>query len=88
MVTGTIALMLSANPCLGFNDIKTIFKNTAVKIGPYPYTHAGGRSWQTGYGRIDAAAAVQSAMDQSSFTVTINGNTLLQRGESDTYSAI
>ena len=71
-VAGTVALMISANPNLAGNveAIETILENTAVHRTDT--TDCGGFSGMEipnpiyGYGRINALAAVQAAMDFSS----------------------
>jgi subtilisin family serine protease len=65
-VTGTIALILSANPCLTGAEVRTILESTAQKIGSYTYSTTSGRpngTWnnEMGYGLIDAHAAVLMA---------------------------
>lgn len=59
---GTAALILAANPDLAWHEVRDILRATANKIdaggGSYD---AGGHSPFYGYGRIDAAAAVQAA---------------------------
>lgn len=62
-VTGTIALILSVNPCLTAQEVRDILESTTQKIGGYGYAPTGGRpngTWDTemGYGLIDAYAAV------------------------------
>ncbi len=87
MVTGTIALMKNSMPCLTYEDIKSILKNSSVKIGGYSY-NGFGRNIEVGYGRLDAAAAVQAAINQLPLSITINGNAFLQRGQTQSYTAI
>ena len=71
-VSGTIALMLSANPSLTWIDVRNILRNTAQKIdfanvnptGLYVDLDTDGineySQWY-GYGRLDASAAVLAA---------------------------
>jgi len=63
-VSGTVALMLSVNPCLSVDDIEYILKETAntnvLLINP---------QYQIGSGRLDALQAVQMAKEFK----TING---------------
>lgn len=63
LVAGVAALMLSANPALDRDAVKQILADTADKIdngGGYdPQT---GHSDQYGYGRVNAGAAVEAAM--------------------------
>ena len=58
-VTGTVALLLEANPDLSPNQIKSALELTAVDCGSYGY------DYDFGYGRIDAFAAVQYVLGQS-----------------------
>lgn len=54
---GVVALIMSANPNLGPADIEKVLENSAVKVAGtdfHPYY---------GYGRVDAAAAVQLALN-------------------------
>ena len=63
-VTGVAALMLSENPCLGFQQIKDILTATADKVGGYYYTYnplIPGKSNELGYGRLNAHKAVIAA---------------------------
>lgn len=55
IVAGVIALMMSANPLLSNLDIEKLLYSTAVDLG------TAGRDIYFGYGRVDAAAAVQAA---------------------------
>lgn len=59
-VSGTIALMLEANPGLTLEDILAIFQDTARKM----YDQDGREMdlWEVGYGYLDAYAAVQEAV--------------------------
>lgn len=62
-VAGVAALILAANPSLTAVEVKNILKDTAKKIdtagGAYD---ASGHSELYGYGRVDAAAAVNAAV--------------------------
>jgi thermitase len=55
IVAGTIALMMSANPSLTSDRIESLLYSTATDLG------AAGRDIYYGYGRVNAAAAVQAA---------------------------
>lgn len=68
LVSGVVALMLEANPNLGWRDVQHILVETAVK------NHPGDPGWAVngggfninhkyGFGRIDASAAVNLAKD-------------------------
>lgn len=56
VTAGVVALMMAANPELGSRDIERLLYASAVDLG------AAGRDPQFGYGRVDAAAAVQAAL--------------------------
>jgi hypothetical protein len=71
LAAGISALMLSVNPTLTVNEIRTIMHNTCDQIGGVTYT--AGTNLQYGYGRVNAVKAVQSAMPSLSINdVTIN----------------
>jgi hypothetical protein len=54
-VSGTIALMLDANPGLTVSQVRTILQSTAVPWGP------NGQDVDYGWGRLDGYAAVKAA---------------------------
>lgn len=56
-VTGIIALWLEANPLLTYEQIKQIFKETAIQDN---YT---GKKDEFGYGKIDAYAGLKKALE-------------------------
>lgn len=58
--SGLVALMLSVNSTLTPTEIYDILKRTTEKVGQFPYD-ANGWSRYHGYGRIDAANAVNVA---------------------------
>lgn len=62
LVTGTISLMLSINPNLTPDQIRTILHNTAYKIPLYSSCY-NNNGWcdEVGYGLLDAYAAVDMA---------------------------
>ncbi|MBO5628804.1 MAG: S8 family serine peptidase, partial [Aeriscardovia sp.] len=62
LVTGTISLMLSVNPNLTPNEIRTILHDTAYKI-PFYSSCYNSNGWcdEVGYGLLDAYAAVLGA---------------------------
>ena len=70
LAAGIAALMLSVNPTLTENEIRTILHNTCDKIGGVTYT--AGTHPEYGYGRVNAARAVESAMP----SLSINDVTL------------
>jgi thermitase len=55
LTAGVAALMMSANPALSGSQIESIMTSTATDLG------AAGRDIYYGYGRVNAAAAVQAA---------------------------
>ena len=68
LVTGVIALMLEANPSLTWRDVQHILVRTAVKNDPlddgWSYNAAGYHvNHKFGFGRVDAAAAVNLAQE-------------------------
>ncbi len=62
LASGVAALMLSKNPSLPADRIRTILRQTCQKIGDEPYV--AGRNDHYGYGRIDAAAALHAVPAQ------------------------
>ena len=60
-VSGTVALMLSVNPCLSNVDIENILKNSSQNIDAINPNYVG----KIGAGRLDAAAAVAMALQFS-----------------------
>ena len=67
-VAGVAALMLAENPCLTHDQVEDILELTSEKVRTdlYTYSTTGGRpngTWnnQTGYGLVDAEAAVNMA---------------------------
>lgn len=56
-VTGTVALMLSVNPCLTFEEVEEILKTTAHNIDAENPLYVG----KLGAGRLDAGEAVRIA---------------------------
>lgn len=70
-VAGTAALMLDINPCLRWDEVKSIIERSANKVpGPSssPYSYTSGFSsgtWnnQVGYGRLDAGNAITLTHD-------------------------
>jgi len=61
MVTGTIGLMLSVNPCLTFEEVEEILKQTAENIDQINPNYAG----MLGAGRMDAGKALKRASANS-----------------------
>ena len=78
-VTGTIALMMSVNPCLTFENIEYILKTTSVNIDSLNMQYAG----KIGVGRLDAGAAVEMAQNFSSVTFTAEVSPVSCNGMND-----
>ena len=68
-VTGTIGLMLSANPCLTFEQVEEILKITAVDIYDLNPDYLN----QLGAGRMDSKEAVKLALETSCGGQTAGG---------------
>jgi len=71
IAAGVAALILSTNPELTATQVRVVLEHTAVPVAPDDagYRKVTSRSDTYGYGRIDAAAAVQAALQS-----TTNGN--------------
>lgn len=75
-VAGVVALMLSANPALTLDQVRTMLQYSCNRVGPYCYSwtsnHPDG-PWnnQMGYGRINAFNAVQLALRATSFSTPV-----------------
>ena len=68
-VTGTIALMLSVNPCLDNDEIEQILKNSSNNIDAFNPNYVG----SIGVGRLNANAAVSMALaTQNNMDVVTN----------------
>lgn len=68
VVSGVIALMLEANPNLTYRDVSDILAHTSVRVdaGNGGWTQNGAGLWvnhEYGFGAIDAAAAVDAALN-------------------------
>ena len=61
LAAGIAALMLSVNPTLTEPEIRTILHSTCDKVGGVTYNTSGTHP-EYGYGRVNAARAVESAM--------------------------
>ena len=71
VVAGTVALLMSARPALPNTTIESLLYGTAVDLG------TAGRDPRYGYGRVNAAAAMQAVLsaaapDAQAPTVTVN----------------
>jgi len=68
-VTGTVALMLSVNPCIDNDEIEQILKASSVNIDALNPSYAG----SIGVGRLNANAAVSMAIaTQNNMDVVLN----------------
>ena len=83
LVSGVVALMLEANPNLGWRDVQTILALSAAQTGaPYPndgWTANGAANWNGGgisfnadygFGMVDSFAAVRMAEAWALFSAT------------------
>ncbi|HUU83052.1 MAG TPA: S8 family serine peptidase [Phycisphaerae bacterium] len=96
VVAGVAALVISANPELTASQVRVILEHTAEKVSPAQALYDGvtSRSNQYGYGRVNAAEAVQAAVQaitNGGFTwpdrvsnVTVIGNTLRWQNGAET----
>ncbi len=69
LASGIFAMMLSANPDLSVDEMIQIGKETADKIGAFPYDSNGFNEY-TGYGKLNMAAAVQRALELKQTDIT------------------
>ncbi|WP_298777896.1 S8 family serine peptidase [uncultured Polaribacter sp.] len=67
---GIASLMKSMDPSLSIDEIRTIMRNTAVDIGSSGYDD------ETGFGRLDAAAALRAVGGTTEPTPTACGTTI------------
>lgn len=68
LVAGVVALMLEANPDLGWRDVQQILALSADQLDPLDpgWERNGGLHWvhhRYGYGRVDGAAAIATALN-------------------------
>jgi thermitase len=82
MVAGAAALILSANPVLREQQVRTLLKNNADKVGSQPYVN--GRNDQMGSGRLNVLAAVRAARNGSG---PIAGTVVAATGPNGTLAA-
>jgi len=64
-VTGTVALMVAANPCISNEDIETLLRESAVNIDALNPSYAG----QLGAGRLNAGMAVSRAKSMTELSI-------------------
>jgi subtilisin family serine protease len=73
-MAGVAALMLSANPDLTAAEVKAIVREGCDRIDDVPGEYdADGHSAKYGYGRVNAAAVVQAALDRRTTTAGSEG---------------
>jgi len=70
MAAATAALMLSINPSLTKNTLKSILETTADKIGYEPYNN--GKNIHFGYGKINAGAATHKARESATLVQSLS----------------
>jgi hypothetical protein len=56
-VAGTAALLVDAHPSFAPRDVRAVLRNSATDVGP------AGPDPVSGYGRLDAAAAAEFAVE-------------------------
>lgn len=64
LVAGIAGLVLSIDPDLTVEEVKTVLRTTSDKIGPASSYDGNGHSQLYGYGRVNAMRAVQEAKDR------------------------
>lgn len=79
IVAGVSALMISANPDLTREQIVKILKETSDKIGDYSYID--GKSYELGYGRVNATKALQRALELKTTSVVDTTNSEVNSSE-------
>lgn len=101
IVSGIVSLMLEANPHLGYRDVQQILAYTAhqVSSGSYNWSSNGAHDWNggglrfdsveqsTGFGQVDALAAVRLAAKWNLSTHTV-ANTYEVTGSQTVQAAI
>ena len=77
MVCGVAALMLSVDPTLEPDEIRTILEGAAAETGGYGYDPVTGLSLELGHGRLNAGAALQQVINPTiPTTVQLNSQTI------------
>lgn len=66
-VAGIVALMLEANPSMGWREVKQVLEDTATNM-------PGIKTWEGGAGYANAYAAVQASLGAPGFGATVNAN--------------
>lgn len=82
VVAGVSALILGANSDLTREQVFQIIYETADKSGGYTYTS--GKSYELGYGKINAKKAVEKALSMKSGSSESNTTTISTTSESNT----
>ena len=97
IVSGVVALMLEANPELGWRDVQDILIRTAVTIDIAPdspndswVTNAAGlsHSYDYGFGKVDAKAAVILAQNYSATNVKHNLDLVFTKSPNSTIESV
>ncbi|MFC5576444.1 S8 family serine peptidase [Lysobacter niabensis] len=84
-VAGIVALILEANPQLGWREVKQILQDTASNV-------PGAEPWEVGAGYVNAYAAVREAVGRGNFGATVNtartfnANAKVSAGRVDDYA--
>jgi serine protease AprX len=84
-VAGIVALILEANPQLGWREVKQILQDTASNV-------PGAEPWEVGAGYVNAYAAVREALGRGNFGATVNAarsfnaNAKVSAGRIDDYA--
>lgn len=84
-VAGVVALMLEANPNMGWREVKRILQETASNT-------PGNEAWENGAGYVNAYAAVQASLGKGNFGSTVNAartfnaNARVSTGSSTNYA--
>ena len=84
-VAGIVALLLEANPQLGWREVKQILQHSASNV-------PGAEPWEVGAGYVNAYAAVREALGRGNFGATVNtarsfyANAQVAPGRSDDFA--
>jgi hypothetical protein len=91
ITAGVAALVHASNPTLSANGIKEAIRLTCNKVGPYNYDAVEpGKSFETGWGMVDAYAAVLYATSGQidpgpgvtpNLRVSVSGNSITNQGD-------
>lgn len=73
LAAGCVALLLSHRPTLSATDVRTLLRQSADRIGPYPYDSEG-RNDFFGYGRVNAARLLATPLSATAPTADTDGD--------------